>query len=189
MKFAAKNKVDLAIEVWEYLDCESVGAKELIAIENAIRERFGESAVDSPMVTARLLADEGAQLRHSEIMALYLDRAERPPPHDAALKNLFDLSDLHRAENSLKRAENLRRKLLSDEDQNGLRLLRKDAIDAKSAARNYANDKRLSEEDQRIQNEAAEWITLWLQSPELFENWVKMRKASKDFKTAFAKDR
>jgi hypothetical protein len=186
--FAAKNKVDLAIEVWEYLDCESVGAKEIIEIENAIRERFGESAVDSPMITARLLADEGAELRHSEIMALYLDRAEEPPPHDAALKNLFDLSDLQRAESSLKRAENLRRKLLADKDQNGLRLLRKEAIDAKTSAKNYAGDKRHSEEDRRTQAEAAEWITLWLQSPELFETWVKMRKASKDFKKAFAKD-
>ena len=189
MKFAAKNKADLAIEVWEYLDCESVGAKEIVAIEIAIRERFGESAVDSPMVTARLLADEGAELRHSEIMALYLDRAGQPPPHDAALKNLFDLTDLQRAESSLKRAENLRRKLFSDKDQNGLRLLRKRAIDAKTEARTSAGDKRPSEDEHKIQNEAAEWITLWLQSPELFENWVKMRKASKDFKTAFSQDR
>jgi hypothetical protein len=188
MKFAAKNKADLAIEVWEYLDCESVGAKEIVAIEDAIRERFGESAIDSPMVTARLLADEGAELRHSEIMALYLDRAEQPPPLDAALKNLFDISDLDHAESSLKRAENLRRKLLSDKDQNGLRLLRKEAVDAKSAARNYANDKRHSDDDCKIQAEAAEWLTLWLQSPELFENWVKMRKASKDFKSVFAKN-
>jgi hypothetical protein len=37
--------------------------------------------------------------------------------------------------------------------------------------------------------EAVEWITLWLQSPELFETWVKMRKASKDFKTTFAEHR
>jgi hypothetical protein len=187
--FRAKNKADLAIEVWEYLDCESVGAREIVEIENAIRERFGESAVDSPMVTARLLADEGAELRHSEIMALYLDRAEEPPPYDAALKNLFDLSDLQHVESSLNRAENLRRKLHSEKDQNGLRLLRKTAIDAKTSAKIYAGDKRHSEADRKIHAEAAEWITLWLQSPELFKTWVKMRKASKDFKTAFAKDR
>jgi hypothetical protein len=180
MNFAAKNKIDLAIEVWEYLDCESVGAKEIIAIENAIRERFGQQAVDSPMVTARLLADEGAELRHSEIMALYLDRAEKTPPHDAAVRNLFDLSDLDRVEGSLKRAENLRRRLKSENDKEGLRLLRERAIEAKSAA------KKASKNDP-VQTEAVEWITLWIQSPELFENWVKMRKTSRDFKTAFAK--
>jgi hypothetical protein len=173
----AKTKPDLIIEKWEELDCESVGAKEIIAIEEAVRERFGARAVDSPMVTARLLADEGAELRHSEIMSLYLNRAEEVPPHDAALRNLFDLSDLERTERSLKNAETLRRKLQKENDEHGLRRLREEAIEAKSKAKK-------SSKDEPVQAEAAEWITLWLQSPELFENWVKMRRASKNFKAA-----
>jgi hypothetical protein len=185
MKYSATNKKDLIIEVWERLDCESVGEKEIIEIENSVRERFGKHAVDSPMVTARLLADEGAELRHAEIMKLYLDRAEKPPPYDAALKNLFDLSDLNRAERSLRNAENLRKKLQTENDKEGLRLLRQTAIDAKAAARAAAKDKTATEEVRHIQNEAVEWITLWLQSPELFENWVKMRRGSRDFKTTF----
>ena len=183
--YTSKNKTDLIIEVWEKLDCESVGAKEIIAIDNAVREQFGEQAVDSPMITARLLADEGAELRHAEIMALYLKRTEEPPPHDAALRNLFDLSDLSRVERSLKNAENLRRKLHSENDKQGMRLLRERAIEAKSTAKILANDKRLSEDERAVQTEAAEWMTLWLQSPELFENWVKLRRSSKEFETRF----
>ena len=34
------------IEVWESLDCESVGAPEIIAIEKAVGERFGPAAAD-----------------------------------------------------------------------------------------------------------------------------------------------
>ena len=34
--------------------------------------------------------------------------------------------------------------------------------------------------------EIAEWFTLWLQSPEVFENWVKLRQKSKDFAEKFA---
>ena len=34
--FESRNKLDLIIEVWEKLDCESVGAKEMIAIRNAV---------------------------------------------------------------------------------------------------------------------------------------------------------
>ena len=181
----AKTKTDLIVEKWEELDCESVGAKEIVAIEKAVRERFGERAVDSPMITARLLADEGAELRHGEIMKLYLDRAEEAPTHDAALRNLFDLADLDRVERSLKKAENLRKKLKSENDKEGLRLLREEAIEAKSTAQAAAKSKNLSDDQRSIHTEAAEWITLWLQSPELFENWVKMRKASKNFKTAF----
>jgi hypothetical protein len=181
----AKTKTDLIIEKWEELDCESVGAKEILAIENAVRDRFGQRAIASPMVTARLLADEGAELRHDEIMKLYLDRAEQTPPHDAALRNLFDLADLNRLESSLKRAENLRRKLNSEGNKDGLRLLREEAIEAKKAAQMAAKNKSLSDGECSLHAEAAEWITLWLQSPELFETWIKMRRGSKSFKTAF----
>ncbi len=62
--YKSRTKTDLIIEVWEALDCESVGAKEIIAIEEAVREQFGQNAVESPMILARLLADEGAELRH-----------------------------------------------------------------------------------------------------------------------------
>jgi hypothetical protein len=181
----ARTKTDLIIEKWEELDCESVGASEIIAIEDAVRERFGPRAVDSPMVTARMLADEGAELRHDEIMKLYLDRAELPPPHDAALKNLFDLSDLARAERSIRNAENFRRKLKMENDKEGLRLLREEAIDAKSAAKRSATDKTLAAEVRAVHAEAAEWVTLWLQSPDLFDTWVKIRRASKPFRAAF----
>ena len=181
---AAKNKTDLIIERWEEIDCESVGAKEIVAIETVVRDRFGHQAVDSPMVLARLLADEGAELRHSEIMNLYVERASARPL-EAALNNLFDLSDLDRLERSLRSAENLRRKLLKETDNDGLRLLRQDAIETKSKARNSVRDIKLSAEKRNEQQEAAEWITLWLQSPELFENWVKMRRASSGFRSAF----
>src|SRR5262245_55504573 len=89
----ARNKNDLIIEVWEKLDCENVGEAEIRAIETAVEDVFGKSAVDSPMVIARLLADEGAELRHSEIMSLYLERAA-DRPHDASLRNILDTSDL-----------------------------------------------------------------------------------------------
>ncbi|MFL6469137.1 MAG: hypothetical protein ACJ72Z_14360 [Pyrinomonadaceae bacterium] len=183
--FSAKNKSELIIEVWEKLDCESVGAVEIESIEKVVKERFGDAAVDSPMVIARLLADEGAELRHSEIMKLYLDRAS-DRPYDAALTNLFDTSQLSRLRTSLKNAENLRRKLLKENDKAGLRLLRQTAIDAKKLSSEGAKDKRLSDEQRAANAEAVEWITLWLQSPELFETWIKMRISTKEFKERFS---
>jgi len=180
----SRTKRDLMIEVWEKLDCESIGAKEIIAIEDAVRERFGQRAVDSPMRIARLLADEGAELRHSELMNLYVERAE-DRPYDAALNNLFDLSDLDKLQSSLRKAENLRRKLKKDNDAVGLRLLNKNAVETKALARKKSTDTSLSAAEKSIHAEAVEWITLWLQSPELFENWINMRRANKDFKRAF----
>ena len=65
--WSARNKRDLIIEVWEYLDCESVGASELEQIQQALTEKFGAGALTSPASIARTVADEGAALRHPEV--------------------------------------------------------------------------------------------------------------------------
>ena len=79
------------------------------------------------MKIARLLADEGAELRHSEIMDLYVRRAS-DRPYDAVFVNLFDLHDLRAALRSIRQMENLRRKFEADGDREGLRLMRQKSI-------------------------------------------------------------
>ncbi|HLM02352.1 MAG TPA: hypothetical protein VK400_14970 [Pyrinomonadaceae bacterium] len=180
----SRTKNDLIIEVWEALDCESVGARELIAIETAVRERFGQSAVDSPMKTARLLADEGAELRHSEIMEL--DVARRlESPYDAMFRNILKFSDFRQTLASIRSLENLRRKFLSENDREGLRLVRETALRGKSRAQMISGNEKVDEGKRAEKAEIAEWFTIWLQSPEIFENWVGLRQNSKDFKERF----
>ena len=49
----ARSRQDLIIEVWEDLDCESVGARELEQIQHALREQYGEGGLESPAAIAR----------------------------------------------------------------------------------------------------------------------------------------
>lgn len=172
------------IEVWEKLDCESVGASEIVAIETVVRDVFGESAVDSPMVVARLLADEGAELRHHEVMRLYLERASERP-YDAAFLNILETTDLKSTLQSIRRMENLRRKLESENDREGSRLLRQLAIDEKQRKLDSAERPRIDPSRRAELLEVAEWLTLWLQSPELFDGWVLLRQRSQDFVSKF----
>lgn len=172
------------IEVWEKLDCESVGAVEIEAIETAVESVFGKPAVDSPMRIARLLADEGAELRHSEIMELYLKRAS-DRPYDAVFVNLFDLHDLRTALRSIRQMENLRRKFEADSDREGLRLLRQKTIAEKETRLAIVKKAKTDDHDRLEASEIAEWLTIWLQSPELFESWIKLRSASADFVSKF----
>ncbi len=182
--FEARNKIDLIIEVWEKLDCESVGTTELIAIERAVLERFGKAAVDSPMIVARLLADEGAVLRHSEIMELYIERAS-DRPFDAAFRNILDISGFGPAAASLRRLENLRRKYAGDGNREGLRLLREKTQEGRKDAISRADDQTLDAAARERAAEIAEWLTLWMQSPEMFETWIDVRLSSADFKNRF----
>jgi hypothetical protein len=180
----SRAKTDLIIEVWEALDCESVGAKEIIAIEDAVREYYGQSAVDSPMVLARLLADEGAELRHSEIMELdVLRRLESP--YDAMFRNILKFADFKQAAASIRHLENLRKKFLAENDREGLRLVRETGLKGKNRALMISKNSKVEENKRAEKAEIAEWFTIWLNAPEVFENWVELRQNSKDFRGKF----
>ena len=71
------TKRELIIEVWEQLNCESVGARELAEIQRSVGNRFGAGAIESPTAIARLLADEGAVLRHPEVIDYDAEWRER----------------------------------------------------------------------------------------------------------------
>ena len=180
----SRTKTDLIIEVWEKLDCENVGAIEIEAIRTVVADQYGGSAVDSPMVIARLLADEGAELRHSEIMKLYVERAT-DRPYDAALRNILQIDDLKSTVRSIRSLENLRQKYRSENDKEGLRLVRETAIRGKQIATKTAEKKDLDALTQHINAEIAQWFTVWLQTPEVFESWIALRQRSPDFVDKF----
>ncbi len=180
----SRTKIDLIIEVWERLDCESVGSKEIEAVELVVREKLGAGAVDSPMITARLLADEGAELRHAEILELDAQR-RLESPYDAMFRNVLKFSDFKQTLISIRNLDNLRRKFELENDREGLRLVRETALRGKQRAQMISHNEKVEEKKRAAKKEIAEWFTLWLQSPDIFENWVLLRQNSRDFKENF----
>jgi hypothetical protein len=183
----SRTRNDLIIEVWEKLDCESVGAAEIEAIETVVADQYGRSAVDSPMVIARLLADEGAELRHAEIMQLYVARASggSGSSYDAAFRNVLKIDDLKGAARSIRNLENLRRKYAGDNDKDGLRLVRETALRGKQAAADTASSKGVNGATREMSDEIVEWFRIWLGTPEIFDTWLELRQSSADFVSKF----
>ena len=180
----ARTKDELIIEVWEKLDCESVGAAEIEAIETAVAAEYGQAAVDSPMIIARLLADEGAELRHPEIMRLFVERAS-DRPYDAAFRNLMDTECLRGALRSIRELNNLRQKYAAENDREGIRLARQTALDAKRKLKATIDDARTEGLKRSVSIEIAEWLSVWLQTPDLFNDWVELRQRSAGFRETF----
>lgn len=172
------------IEVWEALDCETVGAKELIAIDEEVRKRFGEGAIESPVAIARLLADEGAELRHAEILDLNVKWLTRDS-YDAIFRNVLKFADFKQAENTLKTLESLRKKFLAENDKKGLLRVVETAKKGKRRAEMISRNQKVDEQKRAEKTEIAEWFTIWLRQPEIFASWLGIRKRSKDFKEKF----
>lgn len=180
----SRTKEDLIIEVWEALDCESVGAREILAIEQEVRDVFGENAVDMPMRTARTLADEGAELRHAEILELDV-RRRTDNPFEHFFKTIFTTTDLEGVLNSIRRIDDLRRRLESEKEKETLRALQNAAIAAKERCRASASNRAFEARIRDEAEEAAQWISIWLESPDVFEHWISLRKASDDYRNRF----
>ena len=184
----ARTKDELIIEVWEKLDCETVGRVEIEAISTAVEAHFGSSAVESPMVIARLLADEGAYLRHSEIMELYVSIASERP-YDAVLRGVLRLNDLRSTLATIRDLENIRKKFRLEGDKEGLRILRETTIRGKREMNEIASSLKTDPLARQIAIEITQWLSLWLQTPELFESWVDLRLNSAAFKELFGQVR
>ncbi len=185
-RWRARTKQDLIIEVWETLDCESVGASELEQIQEVIRQRFGSGSLDSPASIARTLADEGAVLRHPEVLSLDTEWRERElsaliPPDE------LNFSGLAEASISIKKLDALRRKFEQNSEQAQLKRLREMTLGFKQEALGMAHSKNVERQKRMEAREIAQWLTVWLQSPVIFEDWLSLRQRSPEFMRRFGR--
>ncbi len=180
----ARTKHDLIIEIWEHLDCETVGAHELDEIMATVQARFGKGALESPAQVARLLADEGAELRHAEVLETDA-RWRAHDPYEAMFRNVLKFADFAQATQSLRQLENLRREFARKKDQEGIRRVRELALKGKRRAQMIARNAAVSAAKRAEKTEIADWFTVWLQTPEIFQDWVHLRRRAPAFQQRF----
>ena len=190
-KDSARTRHELAIEVWVGLGRAAVGENELGEIQRAIAKRFGAGAVDGPAAIARLLADAGAELRHPEIIEFDARWREAQIAKDAADFSVFDRFDsakalrLKQAEALIKKLEKLRKKLERAGDAQALRSLKDEAVNARQTVQSLARGEKLNQRVRGEQVEIAEWLSVWIRTPTLFEEWLELRQRSSDFRQRF----
>ena len=178
------TKRDLMLEVWEGLDCESVGARELEEIQSAVRTRLGAGAVESPLSIARLLSDEGAVLRHPEVIECDATWRE----HYAVRAIQFDVltfRGLAEVAGWMNELGNARSKLAERPDEIGLRRLSAAVQETRQDCLLVAGSKVVGEHRRAEAGEVAEWLAVWLEQPEVFADWLDLRRRSSDFVKRF----
>jgi Ni/Co efflux regulator RcnB len=187
----ARTRNELTIEVWVSLGRAAVGEHELHEIQRAIAKRFGAGAVDSPAAIARLLADEGAELRHPEIIEFDARWRQKRIEKGVADFAVFDRVEaakplrLKQAEALIKKLEKLRKKFERAGDAQALRSLRDEAVNARQTVQSLEKGERLSERVRGEQVEITEWLAVWIRTPTLFAEWLELRKRSTDFQQRF----
>ena len=178
------TKEELIIDVWERLDCESVGTRELTAIQQSLRNRFGESAVDSPARIARLVADEGAVLKHPEVLDCDADWRERDLSR-ALVSEGVNFDDLDQAAAGIRALDEVRLELEAESRHPELARLREAVLGIRKDRQLVARSKVGEERARREAGEIAEWLAVWLNTPGIFADWLELRRRSPAFLERF----
>ena len=138
-----------------------------------------------------MLADEGAELRHPEVIEFDARwREAKIESERGKFKGLEDFLTgkplrLKKAEALIKKLEKLRKSSESSGDQIASKQARNMAVNGRQIAESLAKDRKLNQTQRAEQAEIAEWLKVWIQTPSLFADWLELRRRSPEFQKKF----
>ena len=166
----ARTKKSVIRQYLERARPAHIGAEEAAAIRGELTRVLGPQARISQEYLLDVLAELGARvdaelggISREVLELLHFDTLEAA---EATLHALDQRYQTCRSRNEPGLAEECRR--------GAMRVRRRAALIARN--RKVAADKRTEKE------EIAQWFTIWLQTPDLFFDWLALRKQSEDFR-------
>lgn len=121
----------------------------------------------SPAAIARTKADHGAQLTHPDVLDADVRwRSER----------LFTAEEVkfETPAAAVDWMNNLNRRL--DHER-----LRTAVLNLKRELESVVASKRAGQTDRQLAREVAQWLTVWLQNPAIFDDWFELRRNTDEF--------
>lgn len=176
-----KSKAEMVLEIYDREAMGEVSEEEIAIINRGLIEEYGAGGFLSPAEIASILIDEDLPVRFDEVFNMNTpdDRYEE------FLSPGIDLATLTTAETSLKRVHERFTALLREKDRRGMDYAREMVIAARKSALQDATNEKLSPPRRHELNEIAEWLAIWLQTPDLLEMWLDLRKATTEFRNRF----
>lgn len=102
-------------------------------------------------------------------------------PYCEVLTGILSFSSLSAAEQTIKRLESLRRKYRFEGDKRGEGYCRKIALLGRRRAEMISRNARVKAEKRKQKGEIAVWFGIWLETPEIFEDWLVLRKTTAEY--------
>jgi hypothetical protein len=103
------------------------------------------------------------------------------PPYSEEFKDLLAFSSFAETEKTLFRLDYLCRKYQLASDKKGVEYCRQIAVLGRRRAELISRNRRVNAQKRLQKNEIAQWFTIWLETPSIFENWLSMRKDTEEF--------
>ena len=189
--FEARRR-EKVVDVWRSLGEPRVGEDELRQVQKVLAKEVGAADnAASPAAIARILADEGAEMHHPEIIEFDARWREAKIRREADrfgnLERISSAKPMNReqAEALVNELESLRQQFAGEADGEALAELITFAANARRAAQSHAKDPTSDSIRRAEQLEVSQWIKVWIQTPNLFADWLALRKSSPEFRKRF----
>lgn len=159
-------------------------ASDLQFARNELRRQLGLRDRTSLGYIASILREAGYKVRYED---RYSD-PDMPEPYAGRLTGLLEFGDLASAEKSLLRFDAIYREYKGAADQAGVKWVRALVKTGKLRARSLAANPRVNAQKRREKQEIAGWFQVWLENPDVFAEWLALRKESSEFRELFGTD-
>jgi hypothetical protein len=181
----AESKKRLILELCEARGLECLGEEEIRALQAELRRRLGPDHKTSPSYIANVLRQAGRRVEYED---RYVDPLMEEP-YASRLRGALQFHDLESAESSLQKLDAIYREYRDASDRVGTTLVRSLVLKGKQRAESLAASSRVRPEKRREKQELANWFRVWLETSDLFFDWLELRKQSEQFRRLFSDDR
>lgn len=179
-----KIKKELILEIFLNEGFLELTPEAIEIINSKLIEHYGLGGKTSAAYIAQILTLAGQQVYFTEDLA-QLELEENDNENSLHRLN-FDT--LETAEKSLLFLDKRFKELQIEENHEGLFYCKDFAKRAKLRATLIAENEKLPKEKRDIKKEVAFWFEIWLSTPEIFKDWIELRKISKVFQEQFGKN-
>ena len=176
-----KSKRELVLDIYDNEAMGEVTAREIALINRGLVEEYGEGGLLPPAEIARILMNEDLPVRLEQIFNMTSVEEKYARVFEGVLK----IDHLATAEKSIRQIDALYRQFQRRHDRRGARAARDFALRGKDQAVSRSNDQSLAANIRAEQAEIADWLTIWLQTPDLFDHWIELRKLSAEYQRRF----
>jgi hypothetical protein len=176
------SKKQIILGLRHDLGLERAVERDLRRIQTGVRQQLTGKGGTSLSYIASVLREAGVEVD-------YQDRFADPAmeePYASRLKGVLQFRDLTSAENSLRNLDQIYREYREAADREGTSLIRSLVLKGKERASSLARNHRISPEKRREKKEVAQWFHVWLESTDLFFDWLELRKQSEEFRNETA---
>jgi hypothetical protein len=176
-----KSKRELVLDIYDNEAMGEVTAREIAIINQALIDEYGEGGAMTPAEIARILHEEELPVRFDQIFRM-MTTTEK---YENVFAHFLESQTLEDAESSILGIDDLYRKFKAAGDKAGVRFAFEAARTARQNATELSQLSQFSAARRREQAEIAQWFAVWLQTPDLFTQWLELRKVSAEFKALF----